>query len=330
MFPDNVATVMSTLETFYGLGFIVGPTVGGLLFEVGGFPLPFFFVGIVSGILSILIFTYVPNVAGSGESKSSDGKIFTALKIPSIAIDAVCTATFALSQGFFSSTLEPHLRIFHISAVLVSMMFVINGATYAVASPFVGRLVDKCLKPKYALIISLILNLISFAILGPLPFLPIPQTLTVVMIALFLQGLALAGGNVAGFIDSIRSAVAAGYPADISTYGLMSGIWASAFAFGAFVGPSVAGFLYDIVGFQKATIFVVVINVILLFILSAYLIVTKCAEVEIAENEEIVRKLRESTNSLLKLNVTKDMSIRSSQIITRSQNNSRRTGYVSI
>lgn len=56
---------------------------------------------------------------------------------------------------------------------------------------------------------------------------------------------------------------AAGYPADISTYGLMSGIWASAFAFGAFVGPSVAGFLYDIVGFQKATIFVVVINVIL-------------------------------------------------------------------
>lgn len=54
-------------------------------------------------------------------------------------------------------------------------MFVINGATYAVASPFVGRLVDKCLKPKYALIISLILNLISFAILGPLPFLPIPQ-----------------------------------------------------------------------------------------------------------------------------------------------------------
>lgn len=67
-----------------------------------------------------------------------------------------------------------------------------------------------------------------------------------------------------------------------------------------------------------------------LFILSAYLIVTKCAEVEIAENEEIVRKLRESTNSLLKLNVTKDMSIRSSQIITRSQNNSRRTGYVSI
>jgi MFS family permease len=33
-FPDNVATTFASLETFFGLGLIVGPTVGGALFQV--------------------------------------------------------------------------------------------------------------------------------------------------------------------------------------------------------------------------------------------------------------------------------------------------------
>ena len=33
-FPDNVATTFASLETFFGLGLIVGPTVGGILYQV--------------------------------------------------------------------------------------------------------------------------------------------------------------------------------------------------------------------------------------------------------------------------------------------------------
>lgn len=46
-----------------------------------------------------------------------------------------------------------------------------------------------------------------------------------------------------------------GFPNDIHTYGLLSGIWSSSFALGAFLGPSIAGFLYDLVGFEKGTYF---------------------------------------------------------------------------
>nr|CAD7410570.1 unnamed protein product [Timema cristinae] len=35
VFPDCVATTFATLEVFYGLGYIVGPMIGGLLFSVG-------------------------------------------------------------------------------------------------------------------------------------------------------------------------------------------------------------------------------------------------------------------------------------------------------
>ena len=44
-FPENVATMFAILETFFGIGMIVGPTVGGALYEAGGFTLPFVSLG---------------------------------------------------------------------------------------------------------------------------------------------------------------------------------------------------------------------------------------------------------------------------------------------
>lgn len=33
-FPDNIATVFGILETFTGVGLMIGPAIGGVLFEV--------------------------------------------------------------------------------------------------------------------------------------------------------------------------------------------------------------------------------------------------------------------------------------------------------
>lgn len=48
-----------------------------------------------------------------------------------------------------------------------------------------------------------------------------------------------------------------GLPDTIETYGLISGLWTSTFALGAFIGPSASGYLYDSIGFRKSTIFVI-------------------------------------------------------------------------
>ena len=48
-----------------------------------------------------------------------------------------------------------------------------------------------------------------------------------------------------------------GFPDTIDTYGLISGLWTSVFALGAFVGPTVAGILFDAVGFPYATMFII-------------------------------------------------------------------------
>lgn len=53
-----------------------------------------------------------------------------------------------------------------------------------------------------------------------------------------------------------------GLPDSIETYGLVSGLWTSTFALGAFVGPSVSGLLYDSIGFREAVIFIIVLHAI--------------------------------------------------------------------
>ena len=57
-FPGRISTVVGIMETFAGLGFAVGPVVGGIFYEYGGFQLPFFVWGfslVLSGILSYFI-----------------------------------------------------------------------------------------------------------------------------------------------------------------------------------------------------------------------------------------------------------------------------------
>ena len=43
------------------------------------------------------------------------------------------------------------------------------------------------------------------------------------------------------------------YPDSVSTFSLVSGVWTSAFALGNFLGPTIAGVLYDQVGFRWGT-----------------------------------------------------------------------------
>lgn len=53
-----------------------------------------------------------------------------------------------------------------------------------------------------------------------------------------------------------------GLPNNLETYGLISGLWTSTFALGAFIGPSVAGILLDNIGFRNASMFIVILHFI--------------------------------------------------------------------
>lgn len=50
----------ASLETFFGLGLIVGPTVGGALYSVGGYTTPFAVMGSILFIAGIMTYFALP------------------------------------------------------------------------------------------------------------------------------------------------------------------------------------------------------------------------------------------------------------------------------
>lgn len=50
------------LETFFGLGLIVGPTMGGFLFQMGGYTLPFMVLGVLLIAAALLTYALLPSV----------------------------------------------------------------------------------------------------------------------------------------------------------------------------------------------------------------------------------------------------------------------------
>lgn len=54
----------------------------------------------------------------------------------------------SMSIGFLQATLEPHLRVFNLGPVVVGLMFVVNGGTYALTAPAWGWFCDKHIDPK--------------------------------------------------------------------------------------------------------------------------------------------------------------------------------------
>lgn len=263
-FPDNVGSTFAALETCFGVGLIVGPTVGGALYELGGYSLPFVCMGSVLLVAATVTFFLLPN----SEETETDGihegaHMLKMLQIPAVALAALSIVAASISIGFVQATLEPHLRPLNLSPLQTGLMFVLNGATYAVSAPIWGKLCDRGLSPRLVVLIGSLVVAFAFLLLGPAPFLPLTETLGLCITALIIHGVGFGAQLVATFSGAHKDAIAAGMPDNIVTYGLVSGMWTSAFALGAFIGPSSAGALLDTFGFDWGCMFVVALHMLI-------------------------------------------------------------------
>ncbi|XP_018573971.1 MFS-type transporter SLC18B1-like isoform X2 [Anoplophora glabripennis] len=285
-FPDNVATTFASLETFFGLGLIVGPTVGGALYEVGRYTLPFAVMGSALFMSAILTAIVLPKHE-AGTDREAGPSIFKALKIPGVMLAAASIIVTSISIGFLQATFEPHLRPLNLTGIELGLMFVVNGGTYAIIAPGFGWLCDRFYNPKIVTIVGTILVAAGFMLIGPAPFIPVPTILWLTICGLVLHGLGMAAQLVASFTDALRTSVAHGFPNNLETFGLISGLWTSTFALGAFIGPSISGILYDSIGFRNASIFIMAIHLFVGFAVTIFICFSKThpAYVEIKEDK---------------------------------------------
>uniref|UniRef100_A0A1B6CRM2 Major facilitator superfamily (MFS) profile domain-containing protein n=1 Tax=Clastoptera arizonana TaxID=38151 RepID=A0A1B6CRM2_9HEMI len=305
-FPENVATTFASLETFFGLGMIVGPTVGGALYQIGGYTTPFAVLGFVLFLAALMTYFVLPDHGDQGEGVTNTASLLEVLKIPGVILASVSIVVTSMSIGFLTATLEPHLRQFGLTPIVLGLMFVINGGVYAITAPCWGWLCDNKISPKIVTLLGCILLFIAFSLIGPAPYLSCPEVgsqerLLMVIAGLVVHGLSIGAQLVASFTDALRTSIQNGFPNNLETYGMISGLWTSTFALGAFIGPSVSGVLYDTIGFNNSTVFIVVLSVIVGGVVSIFLCCSKQAVMYkeiVPETEGIFPGKLDSTHNL--------------------------------
>lgn len=95
------------------------------------------------------------------------------ISIPGIMVTSLSIMATSASIGFLTAVLEPHLRQFGLSPVVLGLVFVINGGLYAITAPIWGWSVDKFLNPKVASLSGNVLIIFAFCLIGPVSFIPL-------------------------------------------------------------------------------------------------------------------------------------------------------------
>lgn len=255
-FPQDQASILSLLETSFGLGLICGPTLGGWLYSIGDYVLPFLVLGVLLILGALLNFVVT---AGQNpipiDPRQPQAQYLKILLAPGIILDALCVVTSLTFIGYNAATLEPHLRQFDLSVMTIGFIFVITGTIYAITTPIWGK-VSKHFDTKILSIVGCLLCLGGFVIVGPLPFIRSDPNLVWIIIALLFIGIGTSIKLVSALVGSFRHAIFdLGMPDNKSTFGVCSSIYHTSTSVGAFLGPSLGGFLVENMGYRNTTYF---------------------------------------------------------------------------
>lgn len=252
-FPDNVGMVSGVVEICTGGAFSFGPVMGGILYTVGGFKLPF----IVMGGTMIAVIPILALTLGKGDKKNDDKESTSTskvLKIPTAVMLSVCFIICGLSFSYLEPIFGPHLKQMDQNPTQIGLAFLYWSGTYALLAPVVGCIGDKTKCYRTMIILGFIGFVIGHLLLGPAPFLTFlpAKTIWLVILSMFLYGISGALGFVPIMPELIKTLRVNGMPDNSSTNALVSSIYSSMNYLGATIGPILAGVLDEHFGFEWA------------------------------------------------------------------------------
>ncbi|XP_019746099.1 MFS-type transporter SLC18B1 [Hippocampus comes] len=250
VFPNNVATVLGSLEVFTGLGLILGPPVGGWFYQSFGYEVPFMVLGCFLLIMVPLNIYILPSI-DAVSSKTSFLRLLKNLKIL-----LLCYVIFTLSSGlgFLDATLSLYaVEQFHLSTGYVGLIMLGLSFPYSLGSPLMGFFTDKYPASRsWFMVIGGVATAAGFLLLGPVPFLHIPRQLWLLVIMLGVIGFSLAMTAIPIFPEVIKCAYDNGFEEGLSTLGMVSGLFGAVWSMGMFYGPTMGGIITQRLSFEWA------------------------------------------------------------------------------
>ncbi|KAK3759178.1 hypothetical protein RRG08_028138 [Elysia crispata] len=261
-FPNNYASVYAFGCSLCSLGSMLGPPIGAVFYEIGGFGLPFYIMGGVTLILEPVLIPLLPDIkASETDHKTADNSSSKSVLLlaRSGLVWAGMLGLFmsAVGNSFLQPVLATHLETYGLKALMIGICFSIHPILYTLFTPVLGFLTDKLNIKEPLLLMSSVGCCVAYSLIGPTPVLSfLPRQLWIVLLGYMILGISEAGLTIPTAKCLASGAMELDFPSDVSTHGLMSGLNLCGYHFGAFVGPLLAGSLTDAMGFGRSTFLV--------------------------------------------------------------------------
>ncbi|XP_029831388.1 MFS-type transporter SLC18B1 [Ixodes scapularis] len=250
-FPKNIGLVLSSLKTSFSVGMIVGPTVGGFLYDLGGYTTPFVVCGGL-GLSSTLVTLFIiPKTVDKMSSGPTNLRHFWSG--PMVYLYGLAIFGSYACAGFNTATMEPHLRQFHLSTTILGLVFMIPGLFNCAVVPVWGKLCDWKVNTKLLTSIGALFVLLYLLLVGPAPFMPFDTKLWLVILSMAFFGVGIGGASICAFMATLQYTLSRGFQPSIATNGLISSMFTLSQSIGSFTGPALGGMLLQHVGYKWGT-----------------------------------------------------------------------------
>ena len=220
MDKENRGKAVATCEACFGLGTIFGPSIGGLLYDAGGFSLPFWAHGSAQILVAILSALLIKEDGNAGYDSLDSGATVevTWLRIlaaPDVLLSSVTMSVAGLAWVWYAASLEPFLAdTYGFSASSTGLVFMTVGITYTIFTPIFGAFMDRGMNGLTVQVLGAVITFVGFCLLGPLPVLQglLGSHAWITVLAIGIQGIGFAAIYLGSLMHMLKGAQEARMP----------------------------------------------------------------------------------------------------------------------
>jgi DHA1 family solute carrier family 18 vesicular amine transporter 1/2 len=238
--PEERGSMMGLVMSATSLGVIVGPSLGGWLYELGGIRLPFLVVAAAAALTAVafLLIRIPDRAATRGVPMTRILKHRAIVMCAGVA--AAGSATYAMLEPVLPLVLEGR---FSLGPARIGLMFAAAAVVSAILHPIYGRLSDWWGGRRLMLV-----GLTAGALLLPLLNVPADwQSMTVSMVIVFAALGLIVTPSLAYMAEAASSA-------GLGSFGVVYGLYNVAWGIGLLIGPSLGGLMLQELGFLVLTL----------------------------------------------------------------------------
>ena len=239
--PAERGRVMGFVMSGTSLGLMIGPSLGGWLYETGGMRLPFLAVAGFA-IAATIGFAWLRLPAVQAEREAVPlGQL---LRVPAVA---TCALTVVVAAST-AAMLEPALSLWlssdlGLNPARIGIVFGVAAVAATALHPVFGRFADRYGGRRMTMI-----GLVLTALLMPVVSRATTFESAVALYVLLGSAIALVVTPSLAFMAEATSA------AGVTSFGVSYGVYNFAWGVGLLSGPAIGGFLFERLGFARLTL----------------------------------------------------------------------------